>query len=128
MVTIVSYNKRTSEAGKEFFSLTVQSGIEMIRSKTTGQFYATAKKASIASTFDELTCKALIGTEMPGSISKEACEPYNYTLKETGEVIVLTHRYTYLPDESNRFIKDQEPLKADTKAFSSNGVHEMSPQ
>jgi len=75
MVTIVSYNKRTSEAGKEFFSLTVQSGIEMIRSKTTGQFYATAKKASIASTFDELTCNALLRTEMPGNISKKSCEP-----------------------------------------------------
>jgi hypothetical protein len=26
----------------------------------------TARKASISSTFDELTCQALIGTELPG--------------------------------------------------------------
>lgn len=126
MVTIVSYNKRTSESGKEFFTLTVQSGIEMIRSKTSGQFYATAKKASIPSTFDELTCKALLGSEMPGKIAKDVCEPYEYTVKETGEVIILSHRYVYLPDESSRLVPNQEQLKADSKAFSSNGVHEMS--
>jgi hypothetical protein len=36
----------------------------MVKSKETDKFYVTARKASISS-FDELTCQALIGTELP---------------------------------------------------------------
>ncbi len=62
MVRIVNYQKRTTEQGKEFFVLELQGGIEMVKSAETGKFYVTARKASISSTFDELTCQALIGT------------------------------------------------------------------
>ncbi len=117
MVRIISYSERTKEDGENFFTLTVQGGIEMIRSKKTGKFYATAKKASIASTFDEETCKALIGTEMDGDIVKQSCEPYQYTIKETGETIELSHRYVYLP-EGEKLVSDMggtafEALKFD---------------
>ncbi|MCW4470356.1 hypothetical protein OGH69_15385 [Flavobacterium sp. MFBS3-15] len=100
MVRIINYKERTSEDGKNFFVLEVQGGIEMVRSHQTGKFYATARKASITSTFDELTCKALIGTEMPGKISKVECEPYEYTIRDTGEIITLTHRFDYEPDDA----------------------------
>ena len=50
-------------------------------------------------TFDEATCKGLIGTEFPGKISKIKTEPYQYTIRETGEVVSLEHRYMYLPDD-----------------------------
>lgn len=98
MVTIISYDERQTETGKKFFSLMVQGGVEMVTSQNTGNLYATAKKASIPSTFDEATCIALIGTEISGNIQKKACEPYEYTVKETGEVIVLNHRYIYVPE------------------------------
>lgn len=61
MVRIVNYKKRQAEDGKEFFVLEITGGIEMVMSNSTGQFYATAKKAYLASTFDEETCKALVG-------------------------------------------------------------------
>lgn len=59
----------------------------MVKSKETGRFYATAKRASISSTFDENTCKSLIGTTFPGSIGKEECDEYEYTIPDTGEII-----------------------------------------
>lgn len=62
MVTITDYNKRQNTAGDTFFTLTLQSGIELVRSKSTGKLYATAKKTTISSTFDEQTCKSLLGT------------------------------------------------------------------
>ena len=99
MVRIINYKKRQSE-DKEFFVLEVTGGIEMVKSKTTEMYYATAKKASITSTFDEETCKGLIGSEFPGTIMKQQCEAYEFTLKETGEVLTLSHRYVYLPEES----------------------------
>jgi hypothetical protein len=102
MVRIVNYQKRTTEEGKDFFVLEIQSGISMVKSKETGKFYATANKASISSTFDELTCQALIGTELPGKVEKVNCEPYNYTIKDTDEVITLTHRFEYVDEAENQ--------------------------
>ena len=97
MVRIINYKKRMAE-DKEFFVLEVSGGIEMVMSKITGQFYATSKRAYVSSTFDEETCKGLIGTQMPGKISKIKTEPYAYTIRETGEVITLEHKYIYLPE------------------------------
>ncbi|WP_317041084.1 hypothetical protein [Epilithonimonas lactis] len=98
MVRIISYKTRQREDGTEFYLLEVQGGIEMVKSKTSEQFYATAKKATVSTTFDEETCKALIGTQMDGKIVKIQTEPYQYSIKESGEVITLEHRYIYIPE------------------------------
>ncbi|MGZ3902658.1 MAG: hypothetical protein ACXVC6_03115 [Bacteroidia bacterium] len=77
MVTIIDYKKRTNAKNEEFISLVVQGDIEMIKSSKTGKFYATAKKASVVSTFDEQTCRSLIGKTMAGNIVKVESEPYD---------------------------------------------------
>lgn len=127
MVRIINYKKRQAE-DKEFFVLEVSGGIEMVLSKTTNQFYATAKKATITSTFDEETCKALIGSEFPGSVVKQNCDPYEYIVKETGEVIMLSHRYIYMPEAVNS-VHQSEPekqnFKADVNEFSRNGKYSL---
>ena len=81
-------------------------------------FYATAKKAIISSTFDEMTCKGLIGTQISGSIEKQECEPYEYVIQETGEEITLAHRWVYVPEEAN---SAKDKFKPETEAFSKNG-------
>lgn len=128
MVTIINFKERETEDGKSFFVLELQGGIEMVQSKATGKFYATARKTSIPTTFDELTCNALIGTQMQGEIVKEQCEAYELTVKETGEVMVLNHRFVYtqqVPETK----KPQEPfydsLKPNVESFSKNGKHEL---
>ncbi|MFK7000744.1 hypothetical protein [Flavobacterium oreochromis] len=100
MVRIVNYQKRTTEDGKVFFVLEIQSGITLVKSKESGKFYATANKATLSSTFDEDTCKALIGTEIEGNIVKVACEPYQYVVKETGELIELQHRFEFVENNA----------------------------
>lgn len=97
MVRIVNFNERESEDGSTFFALTIQGGVELVKSRETGNFYATARKTSIPSTFDKETCQALLGSEIPGEIVKQPCEPYSYTIKETGEIIELSHRFKYVP-------------------------------
>lgn len=121
MVRIIDFKKRQTEDGKEFFVLEISGGLEMIKSQITNQFYATSKKAFISSTFDEQTCKALIGTEMFGCVVKQACEPYEYVVKDTGEVIVLSHRYIYDPNESIKEEKAIQRLLSDESTFSQNG-------
>lgn len=122
MVTIINYKERQKEDGTTFYVLEVQGGIEMIRSKSTGNFYATAKKAYVPSTFDEAICKGLIGTQMDGKIQKQDCEPFEYTVKETGEVIELSHRYVYVPADEVENIP-QETFKTEN-IFSQNGILE----
>lgn len=126
MVTIINYKERKAEDGNTFFALELQGGIEMVRSKETGNFYATAKKASITSTFDENACASLIGTEMPGRIVKQDCEPYDYLIKETGEEVTLTHRWVYEPEEEannkQNSTEKQNGAGAYSELFSKNGI------
>lgn len=110
MVRIVNYQKRTTEEGKEFFTLELQGGVEIVKSQETGKNYMTARKASMSCTFDELTCQSLIGTELPGSVKKVACEDYSYTIKETGEIITLSHRFEYVEQEASKY----SPEKSNT--------------
>lgn len=98
MVRIINFKERESQDGSTFFALTIQGGVELIKSKETGNFYATARRTSIPSTFDKETCEALIGSELPGQIVKHQCEPYSHTIKETGEVIELSYRFEYVPE------------------------------
>jgi hypothetical protein len=98
MVQIVDYCPRSSKDGKDFYALVLQGGLSLVQSKQSGNYYATLKKCSIPSTFDEQTCKAMIGEKITGSIQKKSCESYEFPNKETGEIITLDYRWVYLPE------------------------------
>lgn len=98
MVTVVDFKERVSKNGEPFYALVLQGGLELVKSKETGNYYATAKSASISTTFDEMTCKGLIGQQLPGSIQKVETEPYEFTARETGEIMTLSHRWVYLKE------------------------------
>ena len=114
MVTIVDYAVRQKSDGKEFIALILQGGIELVKSKVTDQYYATSKKCSITSTFNEATAKAMIGEKIPGSIQKQTCDPYSYVVKETGEMLELNFRWVYLPEGATleEAIYEGDPLNA----------------
>ena len=99
MVTIIDYALRKSKDGKQFVSLQLQGDLELVQSQETGRFYATVRKCSVSSTFDESTAQALIGTKLSGTIKRVQCEAYDYKIPETGELLTLTHAYTYVPDD-----------------------------
>ena len=96
MVRIVDYSLRTNREGDPFFALILQGGIVLVKSRETGQYYATAPKTSIPSTFDEATCRSLVGTEIDGTIERMDCDPYTVVNTETGETRELDYRYVYL--------------------------------
>ena len=129
MVRIIGYKEKENDEGTPFFLLELQGGLEMVLSRTTNRYYATAKKAYISSTFDEATCQALIGTEMAGKIVKEECEPYQYLIKESGEEITLSHRWVFVPDGVEEAKKSEksnaEIVEASMETFSQNGVPEL---
>lgn len=100
MVKIINVKPSVNAEGKAFYSLKLMGGVEPIQSQQTGKFYLTAKTCYIPSTFDEQTALSLIGTQLPGSVERVGCEPYEYTIKDTGEVVTLTHTYEYVPVEA----------------------------
>ena len=97
-VKIVDFIKRKNREGVEFNALILQGGLELVKSKESGAWYATSKKASITSTLDDATCQNLIGQEIPCSVQRIECEPYEFTVRDTGEVLTLTHRWVYLKE------------------------------
>lgn len=100
MVRVTNYESRTTQEGKLFFVLVLQGEVELVQSSETGKMYATVRKANLPCTFDELTCQALIGKELAGSIEKVDCEPYEYINPQTGEVMLLSQRHEYIPEKS----------------------------
>lgn len=94
MVKVTDYKQREKD-GETFYVLILQGKPELVKSMNTGKTYMTSRSASISCTFDEATCKSLIGETFAGSIRRIACEPYEYTNNETGELIKLDFRYEY---------------------------------
>ena len=117
--------QRTNSEGEPFVALILQGDLEIVQSKE-GNFYATAKKCSIPSTFSEEIALEMIGKEIPGRIIKEECDPYAYEIPESGEVIELSHRWIYEPEGATVKTSTRKPQKAPEKAsketFSENGV------
>lgn len=100
MVTVTAYKVHTRKDETKFITLELTGGLEMVQSSTTGKFYATVRKCSIPSTFDEQIASGLIGTQMDGNIVRVSSEPYEYVNKRTGEVLTLSHSYAYRPTGS----------------------------
>ena len=97
-VTVVDFKPRQNAEGETFYTLILEGDITMVQSRETGNFYATKKQASMTSTFDEETAANLIGKTLPGRIERVDCEPYEFTIEDSGEVITLSHRYQFIPE------------------------------
>jgi hypothetical protein len=99
MVTVIDFAKRKNTAEEDFNVLVLQGDLELVQSKESGRFYATAKTCTIPCTFNDLMCKGLIGKQLPGNIEKMECDPYDYHIPGTDEIISLSHTYYYDPVE-----------------------------
>lgn len=99
MVKVINYETRKNNMGESFNVLIVQGGLMPVVSKETGKTYLTVKKATVPCTFDSETCSELIDETLDGKIEKVPCEAYSYTIKETGETVMLDYRYEYIDRE-----------------------------
>jgi hypothetical protein len=97
MLTVSTYHVRETTDGRKFVALELTGGLEMIQSQVTGKFYASVKRVSVPSTFTEQEAQALVGSQLPGQIVKQAVEPYEYNNPRTGEVMMLNYSWAYQP-------------------------------
>ena len=102
MVNVTNYSVRQKTDGTTFISLELTGSLELVQNSK--GFYATVRKCSIPSTFDESIAKMMIGQQIEGDIVRVAAEPYQFINKRTGEVMQLTHSFAYRPKGSVELI------------------------
>lgn len=112
MLTVTNYRVFTGNSGEKFVSLELTGGIEMIQSKTSGDFYTRTKRCFIPFTDGEEAAELLLGTLIPGSIQRVKCEPYDYQLK-SGEVATLNHKYKYQQEEEEPVPEDLTEMRSE---------------
>lgn len=105
MVTVKNYLKRQNKDGKDFFVLEISGGIEPVKS-TDGNLYFTSRKCTVPASFDEQTCKDLVGAKFPGSIEKVQCDPYSFTIPGTNKTVQLNYTWDYV-DNPQEVMKEQ---------------------
>ncbi|MBK6352755.1 MAG: hypothetical protein IPF46_04985 [Saprospiraceae bacterium] len=67
MATVSGYAVKAKSAGVRIcLVLILQGDPEMVRSQETGNFYATAKKCTITSTFSKQFAAEIVGKQLPG--------------------------------------------------------------
>lgn len=108
MVKIIDVKPSVNSEGKEYFSFLVMGGIEPVLSQQSGRYYLTARTSLVATTFDEPIARGFIGSQLPGEVVREDCEPYDFTTS-SGEVISLSHRYQYQPEPIQKSVPVEFP-------------------
>jgi|GEM_PF-459048 len=104
MVQVIGYNIRQNKEEESFIALNLIGSLELVQSEKTGRFYATCRRCSIPSTFDEDVAKLMVGSNLEGNIVRVPCDPYDYTVKRTGEQIKLAYTYAYQPPGSKELL------------------------
>ena len=100
MVKVKNYHVRQSNEGDKYISLELEGDVSFVQSQNTGRFYATTKRCFMYAAMDEATAKGIVGTLMPGTIQRVACEPYEYTVQDTGEVKTLSYSWEFRPADA----------------------------
>ncbi len=100
MVTVTNFAIRKTNDDRTFVALELTGGVELVQSQNTGNFYATIRKCSIPSTFDENIAKMMIGQQIEGDVVRVAADPYDIVNKQTGEIMTLQHSFAYRPKGS----------------------------
>jgi hypothetical protein len=100
MVTVTNYVVRKTKDEETFISLELSGKVELVQSQNTGKFYATRRRCSIPSTFDEVVAQSILGTQIEGEIVRVEAEPYDFINPKTGEVMALAYSWAYQPDET----------------------------
>lgn len=106
MVKVLAAHLRQSEKG-QFVMFEIMGELELLQSQKTGRFYATARRCMISTTFDATVACTFVGQNLPGTIGRVECDPYEYKVPETGEEVVLAHRWDYVPED--------QPLKSTSR-------------
>jgi hypothetical protein len=104
MVQIIGFEKKQSKSKESFAVLILQGEPEIMISKSSGRPYVSARKTTIPCALEDNQAQALIGKELPGSIERVSCTPFEVKLA-TGKKVKISTAFQYLPAET---VNDKE--------------------
>lgn len=99
MVKVIGFAVRENGEGDKFCVLLLGGELELIKSAS-GKHYATMRQCSLPSTLNEESCKALVGSELPGRVTKVPCEEYQY-VTHSGQKLNLDYTWEYVESGSD---------------------------
>lgn len=100
MVQIIAFEKKENSRTKQNFSVLVLQGEpEVLISKSSGRPYISARKTTIPCALEENQALLLVGKELPGSIERVSCTPFEVKLA-TGKKVKITSAFQYLAPET----------------------------
>jgi hypothetical protein len=98
MVQIIGFEKKQNKSNESYAVLIVQGEPEIMISKSSGRPYISARKTTIPCSLEENQAQALIGKELPGSIERVSCAPFQLTLA-TGKKVKISSAYQFIAPE-----------------------------
>ena len=99
MVQIIGFEKKQSKTNASYSVLILQGEPEIMISKTSGRPYVSARKTTIPCALEDNQAQALIGKELPGSIERVSCTPFEVKLA-TGKKVKISSVFQYLAPET----------------------------
>src|SRR5664280_3026574 len=99
MVQIIGFEKKQSKSKESYSVLILAGDPEVMISKSSGRPYISVRRTSIPCALEEVQAQALIGKELPGSIERVACTPFEVKLS-TGKKAKISTAYQFLPAET----------------------------
>ncbi len=100
MVQIIAFEKKENSRTKETYSvLVLQGDPEVLISKTSKRPYIACRRATVPCALEENQAQALIGKELPGSIERVSCAPFDVKLA-TGKKVKVSSVFQYIVPET----------------------------
>ena len=97
MGQIIAFEKKENARTKQNYSvLVLQSEPEVMISKSSGRPYISVRRTSIPCALEENQAQALIGKELPGSIERVSCTPFEVKLAN-GKKVKIATAFQFLP-------------------------------
>ena len=98
MVKVISTETKVNPKTKENYNVIVLMGnVEVLKSKSTGKPYITAKKVTVPTTLNREQANELVGSTLPGTIEKVDCAEYEIKMPNSNKKIKINHTFQFTP-------------------------------
>ena len=106
MVKIIGTETKVNPKTKEQYNLIVLLGnVEILKSKSTGKPYLTAKKVTMPTTLTSQQAEELVGTSLAGDIKKVDCPEYEIKMPGSKKKVRISHTFQFAPSTSDESVK-----------------------
>jgi len=106
MVKVIGTETKVNPRTKENYNVIVLLGnVEIMKSKSSGKPYLTAKKVTMPTTLTSEQAAELVGTSLPGEIEKVDCPEYEIKMPGSNKKVKINHTFQFAPSTTEEVVK-----------------------